>query len=564
MTASHLPSSTHRIVGSRRFSSSGRFFLLALFATLLTVSMSVAPAPTIATSNWVQLGDTFLGDNADDLAGRSVALSADGFTVAYGTYTLNDNNGTVTVYRWTGSTWVQKGQTITSSSTREVGFAVDISSDGDSLIVGARGISSNDLGQVELYRWDASNDQWDREMTYGFTVGQSFGSGVSISGNGLVFAAGYPDDDDGTGTPLGNVKVYDTAARNGDGDSRPDIYGEEDYDEIGYNSQSFDLDDDGSTIAIGSRENDGGGVDRGHVRVFDWDGTAWNQRGADIDGIEDSEVSGGAVAISADGNTVVIGAEENSTAGSDAGQARVFDWDGSAWVQRGDGINGVVADDEFGDSVAISADGNAIAAGSKRSDDNGTNSGHVRVFDWVDNRWQQRNQAIVGDPGDAMGGWLAMSASGGIVATSLDVADLRGGVRVYQSVTSASTPREQKPLGTPGIFLTVTGAVNDRQAGLPIIFGADRVRPGSPYSLTIRPSTASTQSGRVLSAGRIGSNGSFDATLALPRLSPGTYTLVLSAQGASGALLQLGNRFSVGQDGTLTLVTEERLQPTIR
>ena len=48
------------------------------------------------------------------------------------------------------------------------------------------------------------------------------------------------------------------------------------------------LSDDGSTVAIGAYRNDGNSGsttdDRGHVRIYNWNGLAWVQRGADIDG----------------------------------------------------------------------------------------------------------------------------------------------------------------------------------------------------------------------------------------------------------------------------------------
>jgi hypothetical protein len=45
------------------------------------------------------------------------------------------------------------------------------------------------------------------------------------------------------------------------------------------------LSDDGLIVAIGAFSNDGiNGTDSGHVRVYRFDGNAWTQRGADIDG----------------------------------------------------------------------------------------------------------------------------------------------------------------------------------------------------------------------------------------------------------------------------------------
>ena len=59
-----------------------------------------------------------------------------------------------------------------------------------------------------------------------------------------------------------------------------------------------------------------------HVR--EWDGTAWVQRGADVDGEAAEDLSGFSVALSEDGETVAIGAPDNDDAAGRAGHVRVF------------------------------------------------------------------------------------------------------------------------------------------------------------------------------------------------------------------------------------------------
>ncbi|MDC0226212.1 Ig-like domain-containing protein, partial [Gammaproteobacteria bacterium] len=65
----------------------------------------------------------------------------------------------------------------------------------------------------------------------------------------------------------------------------------------------------------------------------------WVQRGADIDGEAQGD-GNRVVSISSDGNTVAIGAYGNDGNGTDSGHVRVFDWNGSAWAQRGEDIDG--------------------------------------------------------------------------------------------------------------------------------------------------------------------------------------------------------------------------------
>jgi hypothetical protein len=79
--------------------------------------------------------------------------------------------------------------------------------------------------------------------------------------------------------------------------------------------------------------------------------------------------SGSAVALSADGSTVAVGAPYNDGNGSNSGEA---------WNQLGDDIDGEAADDWSGSAVALSADGSIVAVGAPRNDGNGFDSGYVR------------------------------------------------------------------------------------------------------------------------------------------------------------------------------------------
>ena len=155
-----------------------------------------------------------------------------------------------------------------------------------------------------------------------------------------------------------------------------DIDGEAALDRSGY---SVSLSSDGTIVAIGAYANDDGGTDAGHVRVYAWNGSAWVKRGNDIDGKAAYDNSGYSVSLSSDGTIVAIGAYGN---GTDAGHVRVYTWNGSAWVKRGSDIDGEAADDLSGISVSLSSDGTVVAIGAYENDGNGSNAGHVRVYEF--------------------------------------------------------------------------------------------------------------------------------------------------------------------------------------
>ena len=157
-----------------------------------------------------------------------------------------------------------------------------------------------------------------------------------------------------------------------------DIDGEAVSDASGY---SVAMSDDGSRVAIGATYNDGNVTDSGHVRIYSWNGTAWTQLGADIDGEAADDRSGSSVAMSSDGSRVAIGAYANDGNGNNSGHVRIYSWNGTAWTQLGADIDGEAADDLSGYSVAMSDDGSRVAIGGYSNDGNGNNSGHVRVYE---------------------------------------------------------------------------------------------------------------------------------------------------------------------------------------
>ena len=351
--------------------------LLVFAATAIASGAMIVSAST--TIN--QIGSEIDGEAADDLSGWSVSLSSDGTILAIGAR-YNDGNGAdsghVRVYEWNGTAWVQKGADIDGEAADDLsGKSVSLSSDGTILAIGATRNDGNgaDSGHVRVYEWNDSTWTQKGADIDGEAEGDYSGNSVSLSSDGTVVAIGAHLND-GTATHAGHVRVYEwngTAwAQKG-----ADIDGEAIGDHSG---ASMSLSSDGTVVAIGAFLNDGGGSNSGHVRVYEWNGTAWAQRGADIDGEAEGDFSGSPVSLSSDGTTLAIGARLNDGNGSDSGHVRVYEWNGTAWVQKGADIDGEAAGDESGRSVSLSSDGALLAIGATRNGGNGADSGHVRVY----------------------------------------------------------------------------------------------------------------------------------------------------------------------------------------
>src|SRR5687768_9505919 len=163
---------------------------------------------------------------------------------------------------------------------------------------------------------------------------------------------------------------------------------------------------------------------------------------------------GNAVAISADGNTVLVGAPHESSAargingnGDDnsvyaSGAAYVFVRRGDGWVQQAYvKASNPGQSDLFGMNVALSADGNtmAVAAPWERSAATGVNgdqnddslpqAGAVYVFTRSGGSWQQQayikasNTGRRGEDGDQFGFSVALSGDGNTIAVGATTED---------------------------------------------------------------------------------------------------------------------------------------------
>jgi Secretion system C-terminal sorting domain/FG-GAP repeat len=198
------------------------------------------------------------------------------------------------------------------------------------------------------------------------------------------------------------------------------------------------LSSDGSAVAIGGYYNDGNGSNAGHVRVYENIAGTWTQIGSDIDGEAASDNSGQSVSLNSDGNTVAIGAPNNNGNGSDAGHVRVYENIAGTWTQVGSDIDGEAAMDKSGYSVSLCSDGTIVAIGARDNSDNGTYAGQVRVYENILGTWTQVGSDIDGEAtGDEFGHSVSISADGAIVAIGAPYNNGNGSgsghVRVYKN-----------------------------------------------------------------------------------------------------------------------------------
>lgn len=274
---------------------------------------------------------------------------------------------------------IQKGQDINGGEGNpNFGYSVSMS-DLNTLAIGSpftdEAGNKNYVGYVRVYRWKGYWQQKGTDID-GEVTGDFFGYSVSMPDSNTLAIGAILNS--GNGRDAGHVRVYswnDSAwVQKG-----LDIDGEARYNQFGHSVSM----PDSNTLAIGAPYNSGNGIRAGHVRVYSWNGSAWKQKGSDIDGEAEYNLSGWSISMP-DSNTIAIGAPANDGNGNSAGHVRIYRWNGKIWQKKGTDIDGEAAEDESGRSVRM-PDSNTLAIG---------NNSHVKIYKWKGNAWQQKGTDI--------------------------------------------------------------------------------------------------------------------------------------------------------------------------
>ena len=507
--------------------------------------------------SWIQLGSDINGEAANDRSGQSVSLSSDGTIVAIGAY-FNDGNGSdsghVRVYQYSGGTWSQLGSDIDGEAGSDFsGYSVSLSNDGTRVAIGAYlndGNGSNS-GHVRVYEY--SGGTWSQlgSDINGESSGDQSGWSVSLSGDGTTVAIGSKFND-GADTNAGHVRVFKYSSSSW-GQLGSDIDGEDWEDRSG---ESVSLSDDGTIVAIGAALNDGNGGSSGHVRVYQYSSSSWSQLGDDIDGESYGDESGTSVSLSSDGMTVAIGAIENYGGSSSSGHVRIYEYASSSWTQTGGDIDGEAYNDKSGTSVSLSSDGSILAVGAPYNGGGGSYSGHVRVYDVFIPEISSVAMAADNSTVTVTMNRGVYNSSGG--SSDLEASDfalsISGGSATLTSTTPTSISKTSQSVWVLGVGLTGTPTGAETLTVTPVA--------NSIYYGTTAMSTS--QTGNTASVNNIAPT--FDAI----SLSVDNSSIAVTASetlytttGGSGALVAADFAFSIsGGSATLSSTTPTSISTT--
>jgi hypothetical protein len=370
-------------------------------------------------------------ESANDQSGYSVSMNSAGDIVAIGArHAKNDDDvkiGHVRVYKQIDGKWEQLGIDIDGESADDnSGWAVSMNSAGDIVAIGApdtTGSGGSRSGRVRVYQYIATPDGLKPKawIQLGIDIdGEAAldrnGYSVSMNSAGDIVAIGAPDNTSSSGhvrvyqyivNPLNDsTKIWSKLGGNIDGENIGDLSG-----------FSVSMNSAGNIVAIGARDNDGNGDKSGHVRVYQYNGSSWGILDDDIDGVTMGDNSGYSVSMNSEGTIVAIGARNANI--NNSGHVRVWKLIDNTWQRLGQDLDGEAAGDNSGYSVSMNSAGDIVAIGAVGYDGRGgnSNSGHVRVWKLIDNKWERLGLDLIGEAaGDNSGISVSMNGEGDIVS----------------------------------------------------------------------------------------------------------------------------------------------------
>jgi FG-GAP repeat len=291
-----------------------------------------------------------------------------------------------------------------SGDSASFGASVALSCDGDTALVGGGG---DDGGTGAAWVFTRSGQSWTQQgpkLTGGGESGAGeFGSSVALSCDGRTALIGGMGDDGHRGAAWVFARSGEAWAQQGAKLAGAGEAGE------GWFGDSVALDAAGDTALVGAYHDD---VFQGAVWVFTRSGETWTQQGSKLVGSGGcgTPYLGSSVALSADGNTALLGASLDC----DVGAAWVFTRAGERWTQQGAKITarGEVGKGWFGESVALSCDGDTALIGAYYDD---ATVGAAWVFTRTGAVWAQQGSKLTGtgESGDGQfGKSVALSCDG--------------------------------------------------------------------------------------------------------------------------------------------------------
>ena len=355
----------------------------------------------------------------EDKFAESVAISSDGSTAIVGAWredTGGIDRGAAYIFTRSGTSWSQQAkiQSSNASDYGNFGVSVDISNDGNNVIIGSPWQSNNG----SAYIFTRSGTSWSQQAQLTASDGQSgdrLGYNVSISGDGNTAIAGAPKEDTG-GLDTGSAYIFTKSGTTWSQQAKIQATSTTAYDEFGY---SVSLSDNGNTALVTAPFEDTQYTDTGCAYIFTRSGTTWSQQALiQSDDNVANKPFGYSSSISGDGDTAIVSHHKETTSGTDSGSAYVFTRSGTSWTQEAEIQSSDIQEgDYYGWSVSISNSGDFAAVGAPTEDATASNAGSVYIFSRSGTSWTQENKVQASDASseDQFGHSVSISNDGATV-----------------------------------------------------------------------------------------------------------------------------------------------------
>lgn len=392
---------------------------------------------------------TILTKNASRTIASSVSSLS--FTTANGTYVYNANQSFNSNRISSALTpiGVQQGSKL-KVPFDAFGCGVSISADGNTLVSGSCKPWSE--GSYVFTRTGTTWTKQGNQLRGSGGVGDGLqGQSVSMSADGNTFAVGAPQDN----SNVGAVWVF---VRNGNTWTQQGLKLVGSGGTTAKQGTSVALSADGNTLVVGGPSDLS---EKGAVWVFKRTNGVWSQLGSKL--LPNDATSnplpkfGTAVAINANGNTIMVGGPLDSY----LGYVWFFTLNSGSYVQQGTKITGTGYSTQpyLGTSVALSADGNTAAAGGP-FDDRGT--GGVWIFKRNNNVWSQEGNKLIGTGAVGkpyLGTSVSLSADGDLLLVGANLDDYgnneMGASWVFGRTSGVWSQKGSKLVGTGTIGFSV-------------------------------------------------------------------------------------------------------------
>ncbi len=330
---------------------------------------------TRSGTTWSQQQKIVASDaEQSDYFGKSSAISGDTVVVgAKSEDTGASNAGAAYIFTRSGTTWSQQQKIQASDAQASDYFGSRSSIDGDTVVVGAYAEDAGGSNAGAAYVFTRSGTTWSQQAKLTASdaaADDNFGWDTGIDGDTVVVGA---QREAAGGTDAGAAYIF---TRSGTTWSQQAKLTASDAQAGDYFGRSSAI--SGDTVVVGAYTEDAGGSNAGAAYIFTRSGTTWTQQ-AKITASDAQAADMFGETVDIDGDTVVVGAFGEDTEGAAAGAAYIFTRSGTTWTQDKKIVaSDAQASDFFGYMVVI--DGDTVVVGAQNEDTVGSNAGAAYIF----------------------------------------------------------------------------------------------------------------------------------------------------------------------------------------